>query len=264
MREDLASYIPEIAQTQALMCCSCGRFLPQDDFGLEHLIPRQTLKRDPDVVRLNPATSANVRSRTLLLCKKPLTLKGHKVYDNGCNSWKGRFYDKAISELVFGPPRSCTDANIIAALAVSYLAMVVEYGYIIVLMRSGLLMREQFFKQHGFHRDLPKRSQILLGGSLPKSPDAPIWVRPSRFCFDPPGFCTIGARNFALLVPVSLSFRARPAEGVRHRAKMTNAGDDPVSLLNHARRLRELVPADRLSEMDGLITGLEAQVERAG
>jgi hypothetical protein len=81
--------------------------------------------------------------------------------------------------------------------------MVAEYGYTIVLMRSGLLMREQFFKPHRFHRDLPHKSQLLLGGSLPNSPDAPIWIRPFSFSFDRPGFCTVGARNFALLVPVS-------------------------------------------------------------
>jgi hypothetical protein len=209
MRKDLSNYIPETAQNKLLMCCACGRFLPQEAFDLEHLIPQQALKRDPDVVRVNPDTPRNVRSGNLLLCRKPLTLKGGgRVYDNGCNSWKGRFYDKPIRELVFGTALqssgSFTDVHIIAALCLAYLAMVAEFGYIVVLMRSGSLMREQFFSPHKFHRNLPLRSQMLLGGPLPVSrPDARMWARPFSFSFERPGCCTIGARNFALLVPVS-------------------------------------------------------------
>jgi hypothetical protein len=60
------------------------------------------------------------------------------------------------------------------------------------------------------------------------------------------------------------SFRVRLIDAFRHHAKMTNAGDDPASLLNHARRLRSSVSAGRAAEMDDLIAGLEAQVERAG
>ncbi len=33
-----------------------------------------------------------------------------------------------------------TDTHIIAALVLGYLAMVAEYGYVVALMRSGLLM----------------------------------------------------------------------------------------------------------------------------
>jgi hypothetical protein len=82
--------------------------------------------------------------------------------------------------------------------------MVAEFGYIIVLMRSGFLMREQFFSPHRFHRELPLRSQMLLGGDLPiSSPDARIWANPFSFSFERKDCCTVGARNFALLVPVS-------------------------------------------------------------
>ena len=51
-------------------------------------------------VRTNPETPANVRSGNLLLCRKPLLYTGSKLYDNVCNSWKGRFYDKATSEII--------------------------------------------------------------------------------------------------------------------------------------------------------------------
>lgn len=56
MRQDLASFVPEIASNKLLMCCACGRFLPREWFDLEHLIPQQALKQDPDVVRTNPTT----------------------------------------------------------------------------------------------------------------------------------------------------------------------------------------------------------------
>jgi hypothetical protein len=78
------------------------RFLPQECFDLEHLVPQQALKADSKNVRSNPATPANVRAGNLLLCKEPLRHKGLKVYNNGCNSWKGRFYDRPISEIFSG------------------------------------------------------------------------------------------------------------------------------------------------------------------
>ena len=91
MRQDLAKFVPEINSNQLLMCCACGRFLPQEDFDLEHLIPQQALKQDPDIVRTNPITSKNTRARNLLLCKKSLKIKGNVVYRNGCNSLEGSF-----------------------------------------------------------------------------------------------------------------------------------------------------------------------------
>ena len=204
MRGDLADYVPEISGNQLLMCCACGRFLPQECFDLEHLIPRQALKRDPEIVRHNPATSANVRSGNLLLCKKPLKHRGNKVYENGCNSWKGRFYDGPIAELLLGEawqPQKSTQVHMIAALSLGYLAMVAEFGYRIVLMQSGLLMREQFFSPYKFHGAMPDRCQMLFGGGI-APPDAPLWSRPFTFTFRD-GVCVITARSFGISVPVS-------------------------------------------------------------
>jgi hypothetical protein len=218
MRHDLASFIPEIAESQLLMCCACGRFLPQECFDLEHLIPQQALKRDPNVVRTNPVTPANVRAGNLLLCKKPLMHKGTTVYRNGCNSWKGRFYDKPINELVFGEasePQKCTQVHIIAALGLAYLAMVAEFGYAIALMQSGLLMRKQFFSPFKYLSGLPLRSQMVLSGSLPvTSPDARMWAKPFSFSFQNSA-CTVGIRNLALIVPVSRDPRVPIARHLR-------------------------------------------------
>jgi hypothetical protein len=207
MRLDLAKYIPEVAGNRLLMCCACGRLLQQEAFSLEHLISQQALKADPEGVRSNPATPANLRSGNLLLCSQPLIYKGSKVYNNGCNSWKGRFYDKPISDIFSGrtvqPDRAqITDTHIIAGLILGYLAMVAEFGYGVVLMQSGLLMREQFFQPLKFHSMLGTRHQILLGGTPPTSPDEKVWSKPFSFALHN-GACIVTARNFAVMVPVS-------------------------------------------------------------
>lgn len=206
MRQDLANFVPEINGNQLLMCCACGRFLPQECFDLDHLIPQQALKQDPDIIRTNPTTPANIRSGNLLLCKTRLKHKGNAMYGNGCNSWKGRFYDKPISQLISTKafePNKCTQVHIIAALGLAYLAMVAEFGYVVALMRSGLLMREQFFMPHKYHLALPLPSHMLLGGGKMTSPDAPVWTKPFSFGFQRPGFCIVAARNFGITVPIS-------------------------------------------------------------
>ena len=137
--------------------------------------------------------------------QKRLIIKGNIVYGNGCNSWKGHVYDKSIRELTSTKafePDKCTQVHIVAALSLAYLAMVAEFGYVVVLTRSGLLMREQFFKPYTFHPALPLRSQMLLGGGM-ISPDAPVRTKPFSFGFERLGFCTVAARNFGIMVPIS-------------------------------------------------------------
>ena len=219
MRQDLATYIPGIIGDRLLMCCACARLLPQECFDLEHLIPRQTLKLDPVTVRTNPSTPANIRAGNLLLCKSPLRYKGNTVHGNGCNSWKGKFYDKPLSELVSGKALQgdgCTQVHIIAALSLAYLAMVAEFGYVVALMQSGLLMRQQFFNPGKFHPALPGRSHMLLGGSVPvNSPEARMWANPFSFGVHRLGCCTVGARNFSVILPISRDPREPLAQHLR-------------------------------------------------
>jgi hypothetical protein len=204
MRADLERFVPEISDTQLLMCCACGRFLPRESFDLEHLIPQQALKADPPAVRSNPATPANVRSGNLLLCKQPLLYKNSKLYDNGCNSWKGRFYDKPISEIFSGKAMQGEgrfgDTHIVGGLVLGYLAMVAKFGFVVTLMRSGRLMREQFFHPRRFHPHLGTRHQIVLAGSPYTGEDEEVWQKPFSFSYEH-GACTVAARNFAIIVP---------------------------------------------------------------
>lgn len=218
MRGNLAQHVPEIAENRLLMCCACGRFLPRENFDLEHLIPQQALKRDPTAVRSDPATPVNVRAGNLLLCKKPLRHKGNTVYENGCNSWKGRFYDTAISELLHGKAwrsGALTQVHIVAGFCLGYLAMVAEFGCRVVLMRSGLLLRRQFFSPYRFHPAIPVTSQMLFGGSSAGvPPDAPMWAKPFSFGFREGG-CHVVTRTFGVTVPVSQDPRRPIARHLR-------------------------------------------------
>lgn len=219
MRADLAKFAPEIQQNQLLMCCACGRLLRREDFDLEHLVPQQTLRADPIDVQTNPATPKNVRAGNLLLCRKPLLYRNSPLYGNGCNSWKGRYYDKAINDLFTGNvdanKRSrVSDTHIIGCLALAYLAMVAEFGYVIALMPSGRLLREQFFNPRKFHRQLGTRYQVLLVGAPATDPKHQVWSKPFGFHFEP-GACIVNVRSSVITLPVSRDPRIPIAQHVK-------------------------------------------------
>jgi hypothetical protein len=209
MRQDLQTYVPQVAENDLLMCCACGRFLPYEDFSLEHIIPRRALAEDPKELKSDPRTSVNARSGNILLCRKPLSVKGHRVYGNGCNSWKGRFYDGRIRELLSGKlldasSKKASNQHIIAALCSAYIAMVREFGYSCVLTSSGSLMRQQFFLPARFHPKMPVRCQMMLTGSAPKyvNDQVDIWLEPFGFTIDD-NSCYVRFRNFVLILPLS-------------------------------------------------------------
>lgn len=209
MREDLARYIPEFADNNLLMCCCCARHLSRVDFDRDHIIPQQALKMDPRAVKDNRDTPANVRAGNLLLCKKPLKVKIEgRLVENGCNSWKGRSYDNAIRELVSGTwkPKVASPVHTIAALCLGYIAMVSEFGYRVVLSRSGKLMREQFFSPFKYHRNLPDINRVLMLGGIDTSLDNPMWAKPFFFRWDEGG-CIVVARNFSIRVPCTVDPR---------------------------------------------------------
>lgn len=206
MRADLISFAPDLANTKLLMCCCCGRFLPQEDFDLEHLIPKQALKKDPAEVRNNLAVPANTRSGNLLLCKRPLRYKQSPLYNNGCNSWKGRFYDSAITSLFHGNllefNGQISTQHLVGALVLAYLAMIARYGYKVALMQSGLRMREQFFSPNKHHPLIGTRSQMVLAGQSFTDPASSIWENPFSFKYDNGG-CFVTVRNYVVIAPCS-------------------------------------------------------------
>ncbi len=207
MREDLAKYVPATHSNSLLMCPACGRFLAQQDFTLEHLIPQQALADDPIPVKIQ--ASANLRSGNLLLCKKPLKVGGRIVYPQGCNSWKGRSYDRCIREYLNGSAVSNSNKIVtmrhnIAIVCLAYLAMVREYGYQIALTASGNLLRRQFFEPNRFINGMPDRTQIILAAGPVDYKEGALsfWTDPFHFKMDQ-GFCVVTIKNIALALPLS-------------------------------------------------------------
>lgn len=168
MRADLSSYAPDVIASQKLMCCAFGRFLPQEDFSLEHILPQQVLVEDLPEVR--SLTTRNARSRLTLLCSKPIKLK-EWIYDGGCNGWKGRFYDgplrQALNRAIVAPRLRATMQHSVAVFCTAYLAMVHHFGYQIALTQAGLRARRQFFSPRSFLAGVPPQCQMLMLGSMP-------------------------------------------------------------------------------------------------
>ena len=223
MRSDLISYVPEAEASRLLMCPACGRFLPAHDFSLEHIIPQQAVAEDPAIVR--EEISRNTRSGLTLLCRRPLSIKGSK---GGCNSWKGTHFDNALRQVVSG---SLTrkqddrgrDRHCIAVMSAAYLAMFAKFGYKIVLMDSGVLLRQQFFLPDHCHTLMPDESRVLFSDQPPAySAGADFWRTPFRFDFEKnwnphgpwvpdttawPGYTRAEVRNTTAFVPTSLDPR---------------------------------------------------------
>jgi hypothetical protein len=89
MRDDLKHYIPQIANTDLLMCPTCCRFLPFEHFNVEHVIPQQALADDPAEVRA--AIPRSERSVTILLCMKELLIKGRSFMITAATAGKADF-----------------------------------------------------------------------------------------------------------------------------------------------------------------------------
>jgi hypothetical protein len=213
MRHDLQSYAPQTGQNNLLMCCTCGRFLPPENFSLEHIIPQQALADDPKEIKANRQTTTNIRSGNILLCNKPILIKGLKTTNNGCNGWKGRCYDGLTREVLNGNitshgHKTFTNNYIIALICTAYLGMVMKFGYQVALMASGRLMREQFFLPLRFHQNLPLRSQLILTGQMPEYDEnnLDIWKNPFKFTIETDS-CYVAMRSVSLIIPISHDLR---------------------------------------------------------
>ena len=208
MRADLTSYVPEAEASRLLMCPACGRFLPADDFSLEHIIPQQALAEDPTIVQQE--VFKNIRSGLTLLCRRPLTIKGSK---GGCNSWKGAHFDNALRQAVSGSltrkrEDRVKDRHCIAVMSAAYLAMFAEFGYKVVLMDSGVILRQQFFLPDHCHAFMPNKSRVMLSNQPPVyAPGVDFWRTPFCFKFENPGFTRAEMRNTTAFVPTSLDPR---------------------------------------------------------
>ncbi|RUU02335.1 hypothetical protein EOD23_20010 [Mesorhizobium sp. USDA-HM6] len=204
-RSDLVKYVPKCPD-DLILCPTCCRFLKYDDFSIEHIVPQQALDDDDASVKKNLTKSD--RSVVTLLCNKQLLINGKRIYANGCNSWKGRFYDKFLRDIFNAKivnSKQATTRHQIALLMAAFIAMFERFGYQVALTPSAAVMRHQFFNPDRFIRGVPLKSQMILLGSPQgefKEDIKSYWVPPFKFSFDP-GFCAVVARNAVLYVPVS-------------------------------------------------------------
>lgn len=209
LRADLVRYAPQIAHDDRLMCCCCGRFLPKTDFDLEHIIPQAAVSDDPPEIR--QLFTVNERSKNILLCKRPLRVRGATIHPKGCNNWKGKFFDPRIREVMNGRAlkesnhRPFSGQHSAAMMSLAYLALVYRYGYQIALTPSGLLMRRQFFFPGQLLRELSDWPWGAMLSGQPFSYDPlnlRIWTDPFRFALEP-GRCIICIRHVSMIVPLS-------------------------------------------------------------
>jgi hypothetical protein len=164
MHADLKSLVPWFSDHELLLCPTCFRLMKFDELSVEHIIPKQALDDDPKAVR--EAIIRNQRSGITLLCRKPLVVKEKLIKGNGCNGWKGHFFDGSARKLLRADPHKIvfTSRHQVSMFAIGYLALFRKYGYRVALSPSGLLMRRQFFCPDYFLKEVPLNCQMILSG----------------------------------------------------------------------------------------------------
>jgi len=206
---DLGRYMPEVEHSKVLMCPTCGRFLPFDDFSLEHVIPKQALAHDPPEAKAS--LTVNQRSGNILLCRKRLKIRDKDISGNGCNGWKGRYYDAPIRDALAGraftgKSRTGTGNHIVALVCAAFLALVKRYGYQVALTQSGVLLRHQFFSPRTFRKEMPLTSQMVLSGEMPaySSDTHHFWADPFKISIEGERrSCVVVFRTFGIRLPLS-------------------------------------------------------------
>jgi len=205
MERDLQQIAPNLIGSGKLICCICGRLLPRRHFTLEHIVPQQLVKSDPAQVR---HISKNKRSGLTLLCNYSLGGAGTVKSQNGCNGWKGRFFDRKTREILLERSWGGMDmSHVIALFSTMYLALFSRYGYSVVFTAAGIASRRQFFSPNRFNQDIPDRSQILMAAGAPKEiteATMPFWATPFWFSPDNDDLkCTVGIRHVSMALPIS-------------------------------------------------------------
>ena len=205
MRDDLKSLVPWFADYDLVVCPTCLRRITFEEFSLEHIIPQQALDDDHKTAR--EAVQRNQRAGLTLLCSKRLIVKDNLIVENGCNSWKGKHFDRFIRQVLQSQPdkMTFTSRHQIAMFVLGYLALFRKYGYRIPLSRSGLLMRNQFFNPNNFLKEVPDKSQmVMMGPPLSQFDDniKSYWDEPFGIRIDE-GFAMVSVRSVAFSLPLS-------------------------------------------------------------
>jgi hypothetical protein len=205
LREDLKSLVPWFANNDLLLCPTCCRPIKFDEFSVEHIVAKQALACDPVDVR--QAISQNERSGLTLLCRKRLVMKGKQIPGSGCNSWKGKYFDPSLRELLAADfqTRRMSTRHQVSLYSAGYLALFRQFGYQIALSSAGLLSRRQFFYPNTFLKEVPLNCQMMLAGdrrSEFKEDEERYWREPFSIEINRMT-ALIVLRNMGFRVPVS-------------------------------------------------------------
>lgn len=205
MRADLVSFAPWFEEEKRILCPICFRPLLYNDFSVEHIKPRQVVAMDPKEAR--ESISRNERSGMTLLCRKPLLIDGKIIYNDGCNSWKGKHYDPFLRDVFHKNilAGNFSSRHHIAIVCISYLGLFLQYGYQVSLLPSGLVLRTQFFNPNRFIKKFPLDCQMVLTGD-----NSPVYSEDNKKYWSNPFDCSIiekralmRIRNFIQPLPIS-------------------------------------------------------------
>lgn len=205
MRDDLVSLVPWFADNNLLLCPTCCRALRYEEFSLEHIIPQQAVADDPDLARA--AVPKNERSGITLLCRRSLVFEKNSIPGQGCNSWKGKHYDRFVREALKPDflTRRFHARHHMALAAAGYLGLFREYGYQIALLPAGRLMRMQFFNPNSFLKEYPVKYQMVLTGKARAEYDEgerAYWSEPFKVSVEGDTAYVV-MRNFSIILPLS-------------------------------------------------------------
>jgi hypothetical protein len=205
MHNDLRSFIPHFPDGE-IMCPACLRHVKFEDLSIEHIIAQQAVNCDPIEVR--KAIARNQRSGLTLLCEKRLVnSKGKVVSGNGCNGWKGKYFDGRVRQILNSELISVgfNSRHHLSILSVGYLALFSKYGYRVALSASGLLMRKQYFSPFSILKAIPYNCQVVLGGQplteFTEENDV-YWSDPFKITIEN-GYANMVLRSMAFSLPLS-------------------------------------------------------------
>jgi hypothetical protein len=147
------------------------------------------------------------KMRGWLRCQRPLIIKGKPIPGHGCNSWKGKFYDAFLRDLLRADfqTKQLNSRHQIALFSAGYLGLFRQFGYQIALLPTGLLMRNQFFHPNSFLRDVPPACQMMLTGNGLSNYDEATrtyWTEPFKINVDDTS-AFIVLRNMSFKLPLS-------------------------------------------------------------
>jgi hypothetical protein len=181
LHKNLAQVRPEYAARDVILCPLCLREMRIDDgWSVEHIIPQNVLKADPDFMK---PISLSRRAGLTVLCREKTTTKSGEVANQGCNGWKGQKYDRLFRGMLQGrgvSQKETKHRHGVAILMMAYLGAFQRLGYGYILAAGFDEIRLQFVFPDTRITQWLGYAQILL---TPADPNGQVWATTSGLPF---------------------------------------------------------------------------------